>query len=115
MNILDDIKALLVFKKAVSDAVLETKMNNVPTPGWKTSEFWMHLLAQLPALAAMFFGANSSATIGIAVGANLGAAIYTACRSNVKMAALDALKNATDALNAASASASAPVPSAPAQ
>lgn len=79
--------------------------NGTVTPGWKTSEFWLHILAQAPAVLGIFIGAANPVVIGVAAFANLGAAVYTAMRSNVKIASIGATAApaAVDAANAAAA------------
>ena len=114
MNVINDVKVIWFVRQEYIDAIKENKMNSIVTPGWKTSEFWMHLLAQLPAVAGLFLGASNPVVIGLACAANLGASIYTACRSNVKMSALVPLalstaNAATDLLNKASSAPVGPV------
>jgi hypothetical protein len=106
--------------------------NQTVTPGWKTSEFWLTLLHQIPTVLAIFLGASNPAVIAVGVVGGLVSAIYTANRSGVKIAAMGGAlvapattlaQGATDALNAladaaktaAAATAAAPaVPAAPA-
>lgn len=61
---------------------------NTVTPGWKTSEFWLMIVHQLPTVVAVLLGASNPVTLGIGAASALGASIYTACRSNVKATAL---------------------------
>ncbi len=81
-------------------------MNNTVTPGWKTSEFWIHLLAYAPVVAAVFLPASSPILLGIAAVTHLGSAFYTAQRSGVKIAAM-AQQAAPSAASIAEAAASA--------
>ena len=62
-------------------------MNGV-TPGWKTSEFWLHLIAYAPAIAAIFLPQSSVILLGITAVSHLAASAYSANRSGVKIAAL---------------------------
>lgn len=73
-------------------------MDNQVTPGWKTSEFWLHILAYAPAIAAIFLPPTAPILLGITAVSHLAAAVYTAQRSGVKIAALapDATKLAED-------------------
>lgn len=55
---------------------------NGSTPGWKTSEFWMHLASQATVLWAAiqgFIPPKYAAIIGVS-----GTAVYTVCRTAYK-------------------------------
>lgn len=67
-----------------SEAVEVKTVNNQAKPGWKTSEFWLHVLAQAPAIAGIFLGATNPVVLGLAAISTLGAAVYTASRTSVK-------------------------------
>jgi hypothetical protein len=71
------------------------------TPGWRTSEFWLHLVSLVPMALGVALGASNPVTIGVGAAATLGAAVYTACRSNVKATGLAVAANAAQAAAAA--------------
>lgn len=85
-------------------------MGTTVTPGYKTSEFWLHIIAQVPTILALFLGASNPITIAVAAVGALGSAVYTISRSGLKSdaivsaaasataAASDALVKATPAL-----------------
>ena len=77
-------------------------------PGWKTSEFWLHIISQVPTVLALCLGASNPVTLGIGAAAMLGSSIYTACRSNVKatglQVAVQAAQAAAQAITAATPS-----------
>ena len=83
-------------------------MGSTVEPGWKTSEFWMHILAQVPTVLALFLGASNPITIAVAAAGTLASGIYTVSRSGLKSDALTAAASA-----AATAAASALVQAAP--
>ena len=56
-------------------------------PGWKTTEFWLHIVSQLPTVAALALGASNPVTLGIGAFAALSSVIYTASRTAVKVSA----------------------------
>lgn len=115
MNPIEAWKLLRAYDKIKADATEERHMNDgTVTPGWKTSEFWLHLLANAPAVAAIFLPASSTALIAITALSHLAAAFYSAQRSGLKAAAmartvapaaLDIVKAAADALAQAAAKA----------
>ncbi len=77
-------------------------MDNQVTPGWKTSEFWLHIVGQVPAVLGIIMGASNPVVLGVSAVCGLASAIYTACRSQVKVAALvSGAQAATTAINSA--------------
>lgn len=111
MNILQAWKLWGVASELEKEAVKENKMGTTVTPGWKTSEFWLHIVAQLPAVLGMFLGASNPVVIAVAAVSALGSAVYTVSRSNLKS---DALTSAAAAAASAAADALAKsVPPAP--
>ncbi len=104
-----------------TEAEQDTKMpDNTTKPGWKTSEFWLHVLAYAPAVAAIFLPPSAPALIAISAVAHLSAAAYTFSRSGVKIGgllsdSLPAISAAGDQISAALiAAAQTPPPPAPA-
>lgn len=83
------------------------------SPGWKTSEFWLHILSLIPVGLAAAVGASNPITLGVAAAVTLGSSIYSICRSNVKVNALQVASQAAQAAASAIVSATpAPAPSA---
>lgn len=114
MNIFDLWKLWRIYDNLEAEEKGDTKMNNgtIVTPGWKTSEFWLHIASQIPTIAAFVLGASNPVVLGLAAAYTLGSAIYTVSRSQVKVAAITAAATAAaDALNAAAAPAPAAAPS----
>lgn len=70
-------------------------MDTTVTPGWKTSEFWLHIVSQLPAVLGIFLGASNPIVLGVAAVGALASSVYTFSRSGLK----------SDAMAAAAASA----------
>lgn len=83
---------------------------NTVTPGWKTSEFWLTVVHQLPTLLAVLLGASNPVTIAIGAASALGASIYSASRSHVKATALEVAAAAVPGVVAALDSAVANAP-----
>lgn len=120
---LAELRLLILFHKAYKEALTGVKVDNTVKPGWKTSEFWLHLLAMASGVLAIVPGVPAAAVVGVAAISNLAAAWYSYNRTDVKTTALSvALDAGTQAANAAAdaikrAMASAPVtvpPAAPA-
>lgn len=74
------------------------------SPGWKTSEFWLHILSFVPMALGAALGASNPVTLGVGAIAVLGSSIYTASRSHIKstgvQVAAKAAIAASDAINA---------------
>ncbi len=100
-----------------TEAEEEIKMpDNTTKPGWKTSEFWLHVLAYAPAVAACFLPPSAPALIAISAVAHLAAAAYTFSRSGVKLGgvlsdSLPAIAAAGDQISAALTAAALATPS----
>lgn len=114
-------KLWTIYDTIEADEIKETKTmeNGIVTPGWKTSEFWIHLLTYVPTVAAIFLPAASPVLLGLTVVAHFGSAFYTAQRSGVKIAAMaqsaapsvaQIAQAAADALDQAAKSAQAAAP-----
>jgi hypothetical protein len=102
MNIVTKVRALMAISDMISEGEKETTMNGTVTPGYKTSEFWLHILSQVPAVLGMFLGASNPIVLAVAAAGALASAVYTVSRSGLKSTAITAA-----ASNAASAAASA--------
>lgn len=101
MNLMQAWKLWGIWSTIAADEKKETTMNpqGAVTPGWKTSEFWLHLAAQIPTVAAVFLGAANPVVLALTAACALGSAIYTVSRSQVKVAAITAgAQAAADAL-----------------
>lgn len=119
MGLIQDVRALLFVRQILNEAKKEIIVDNQVAVGWKTSEFWMHLLAYVPTIAAIFLPSTAPLMLGISAFAHLGAAAYGFNRSSVKVAALapdgiSLLESVADALKKAAASAQVPAPATPA-
>lgn len=84
MNIIDKIKLAWSSKNFVEDTIKEAKKmdTNSGKPGWKTSEFWIHLATQ----AGVLWGAVAGlvpAKIAVIVTV-AGTAVYTIARTIAK-------------------------------
>ena len=82
MNIIQDIKAFFVVKDAVEEIEKEAKTMNGSTPGYKTTEFWLNLAAQIGtcwAAVSGFIPAPLAAKISL-----IGVAVYTVARTVIK-------------------------------
>ena len=75
-------------------------------PGWKTTEFWMTIVAQVPVVLGIFIGVSNPITIGVGAAATIAYTLSRAwSKSNgatVTLAALQAAAEAAKALPAAS-------------
>lgn len=96
---LDKLRALLKLWDLEKQAVKEIKMGNEIKPGWKTSEFWLSLLAQVPAIVGLFLGTSNPAVIAVGAAVNIA---FILGRSHVKAkigmaAAMAAVQAAADA------------------
>lgn len=110
MGIIDSVKGLWALRGLVAEAKKEITVNNEIKPGWKTSEFWLHIASQLPTVLGLFLGASNPIVIALTAAGALAASVYTLSRSNLKGAALsaaasDAAKAASDSLTKAAADA----------
>lgn len=112
MKILKAFKLWSVFTTLEKEEVKETKMSDpaagpsvVVTPGWKTSEFWLSLLPQVPVVLGVFLGSTNPITLGIGAVCALG---YTLSRAYVKGQASQALVAAAQAASTAAQNAVAP-------
>ena len=84
--------------KVVSAVAQEVQAASAPqAPGWRTSEFWLHILSLIPMGLGIALGASNPVTIGVGAAAALGASIYTACRSQVKATGLAVASGAAQA------------------
>ena len=76
-------------------------MDNSSKPGWKTTEFWLTILTQVPTVLGLIMGASNPVTIGIGAAATIA---YTLCRgwnkANGQSVALAALKAGAEAAQA---------------
>ena len=72
-------------------------MDGTIKPGWKTTEFWLTILAQAPTVLGIFLGASNPITIGISAAATIA---YTLGRSWNKGNALAVLQGAASAAQA---------------
>lgn len=83
MNLFQEIKAFFAVKSTAEDIYKEIKtMNSTVTPGWKTSEFYMNLAAQIVTLwgaVSGFIPPKYAAIISTA-----GIAVYTVARTILK-------------------------------
>lgn len=95
------IKAWFIISDIEKQAVKEIKVNNQVKPGWKTTEFWLTALTQVPTILGLFLGASNPITIGVGAAAVIA---YTLGRnwtkSNAGAVALAAVKAAADAATA---------------
>ena len=78
-EVINEIRGFLMLwkleKKAKEVAMDQTK------PGWKTTEFWITLIPQIPVIAGLFLGATNPIVLGIAAATSIA---YTIIRSNHK-------------------------------
>ena len=74
MNLLTGWKLYCILSKDIAQG----EHMNAQKPGWKTTEFWLTILAQVPAVVGIFAGAANPITIGISAAATIA---YTLCRS----------------------------------
>lgn len=100
MNPLEAYKLWRIYRQTKEEA---TKMNEQANkPGWKTTEFWLTVLAQVPAVLGIFLGASNPITIGVGaacvVAYTLGRSFNKANASQVALAALKAAEEAAKAL-----------------
>lgn len=68
------------------------------SPGWKTSEFWLHIVSLVPMVLGVALGASNPVTLGVGAVATIGAAVYTASRSGVKSSAAQVAASAAPAI-----------------
>lgn len=116
MNLWNAWKVWGIFSTLENEAEGKTMDNGTVTPGWKTSEFWLHIAAQIPTVAALLLGASNPVVLGLTAACALGSAIYTISRSNVKVTALTAAAQAAaDSLNSAPQAAPTAAPATPAK
>lgn len=94
MNLWNAWKAWGILSTLKKEGEATTMNNGTVTPGWKTSEFWLHIAAQIPTIGALFLGASNPIVLGLTAACALGSAIYTVSRSQVKVAALTAAAQA---------------------
>lgn len=94
MNLIEGWKLWGIFTTLETEAKKETTMGTTVTPGWKTSEFWLHIIAQLPSVLAVFLGASSPIVIAVAAAGGLASSVYTFSRSGLKSDALTAAASA---------------------
>ena len=78
------------------------------SPGWRTSEFWLHILSLVPMGLGIAIGASNPITLGVGALATIGASVYTASRSGVKSSAVQVAASAAPAIAAAINAAAAP-------
>lgn len=109
MGIITNARAFLILGKMIDDAKKETKMGNEITPGYKTSEFWLHIVAQLPMVLGLFLGASNPVVIAVAAAGALASAVYTVSRSGLKKEAIASVAAAAATAAADSLAKSAPV------
>ena len=87
MNLFQKIRALLATRSAMNQIVKEAKMETVSgRPGWKTTEFWMHVATQAGVLWGVVHGlvpAPWNAIVPI-----VGSSIYAIC-ATVRKAVAD--------------------------
>jgi len=105
---LDRIRGFWMLWALEKKATSEVKMGNDVKAGWKTSEFWLAVLAQAPTIVGLFLGATNPITIGIGSAVAIG---YIIARSNVKgkvgaVAVVAGLQAAAEAAKAADTSVS---------
>ena len=112
INILQAWKLWGIASTLEKEAVKENTMGTVVTPGWKTSEFWLHIAAQVPAIVGMFLGASNPVVIALSAVYGLGSVAYTFSRSGLKSDAIVAASAA--AAQAAASELAKAVPPAPA-
>ena len=66
MNLLDKWRTYQLLKKLEEKATEEIKMNEQVKSGWQTTQFWVTILANAPALAGLIAGHDSQAAIIVA-------------------------------------------------
>lgn len=82
MNLIQEIKALFAFKDVFEEIEKEALVMNGSQPGWKTSEFWLNVAAQIGTLwgaVSGFIPPKYAAIISTA-----GVALYTIARTVAK-------------------------------
>src|SRR3990167_5925867 len=89
----------MMLLKDKREAVKEVHMDGQVKPGWKTTEFWLTLVPQIPVIVGLFLGVNNPIVIALAAASSIA---YTLGRNWTKG---NAIKVATDALTAAAESA----------
>lgn len=72
------IKALLKINSLKNEAFREVKMDNGVKPGWRTSQFWLTVLSQVPMIACTLKGHESVPCIVLAA---VTTCIYTVGRT----------------------------------
>ena len=97
MNILTALRAYTMLEDDMKKAKEEVNMEGLTKAGWKTSEFWLTILAQVPTLLGMFLGASNPITLGVGAAAIVA---YTLGRSWSKANALAILQGAATAATA---------------
>jgi hypothetical protein len=102
MNIITELRVLMAISKMVTEGEQEIKMNGTVTPGWKTSEFWLHIFCQIPSVLGMLIGASNPIVLAMTAAGALASAVYTISRSGLKSTAITAAAS-TAATAAASA------------
>lgn len=82
-----------IFSGDLSKAKQGVVMDQTTKPGWKTTEFWLTILTQIPTVLGLIMGASNPITIGIGAAATIA---YTLCRawnkSNAQAVAMAALQ-----------------------
>lgn len=97
----------------ITDAKKEITVDNTQTPQWKTLPFWMHILGQVPAVAALFLGSTNPIVAILSGVGLLGTAVMGAVHAhgNAMQMAATSLTAAAQALQAATPAD--PAPAAP--
>lgn len=81
-------------------------MENSVKPGWTTSEFWLHILANAPVVLALIpgFAIPAGVVVLITAVSHVAAAFYGSSRADLKGKALDIAAGALEAAAAKAAS-----------
>ena len=85
----EKLRALFKIVGLIRQATGETKMGTEVKPGYKTTEFWLSLLANLPPMACMLTGKDS---LPCMLAGALTAIVYIVQRGLLKQKALELAK-----------------------
>lgn len=89
----EKIKMLLKIRSLANMATKEIQMGNEQKSGWRTTEFWLTLLANAPMIACTIKGHESLACL---IAGALATISYHWQRGTIKQKALDVVKGLAD-------------------
>jgi hypothetical protein len=92
---LEAIKLFGMYRRLRKEGTTVNETTN--KPGYKTTEFWMTVLVQIPAVLGIFLGATNPIVIGVGAAATIAYTLSRAwSKSNAGAIALAALKAAEE-------------------